>query len=76
MCSIGTLVAVPICTAVSGATDAPMTTSTTAAPCTDYYSNCGDYASYCGVYDAITNYCPVTCNTCQTKSPFFVHVLL
>jgi len=65
MCSIGTLVAVPICTAVSGATDAPMTTTTAAAPCEDYYSNCGDYASYCDVWgDSFTTACPVTCNTC------------
>ena len=70
MCSIGTLVAVPICTAVSGATDAPMTTTTAAAPCEDYYSNCGDYASYCDVWgDSFTTACPVTCNTCQIISP-------
>ena len=68
MCSIGTLAAVPICTAVSGATDAPMTTTTTAAPCADQYSNCGDYARYCSTYEQISTGCPVTCNTCSTSS--------
>jgi len=64
MCGIGTLAAVPICTAVAGATDAPIVTTTTAAPCVDQYTNCADFASWCNDFDEVKAGCPVTCKTC------------
>ena len=43
MCGIGSALVKVECEAVAGATDA---TITTAAPCTDTYSNCADLCRY------------------------------
>ena len=55
MCGIGSLLVTVDCEAVAGATDSPLTT---AAPCTDTYSNCADLC------DWIPSDCKKSCGLC------------
>ena len=55
MCGIGSLMVTVDCEEVAGATDSPLTT---AAPCTDTYSNCADLCSY------VPDDCKKSCGGC------------